>query len=303
MTPYGSLPIPPSGLNQHLRERMKQALRAFGAATASQRCNADYLIIGAKRGGSTSMARWLVEHPDVGTLFPSAENRKGTYFFDVNFGKGVGWYRSHFPTRAAQRIRGKLNGSLPLLGDATPYYLHHPHAADRAFRQEPNAKVIALLRNPIDRAYGHWAERTREGVETLDFGSAIRAEGERLEGEEQRILDDPSYVSFPHQHFSYIDQGRYHRGLKRWLVAYPSNQISVIRSEDLFANPAKIYRQTLLFLGLGEYEPAQFAAWNVKKKDPVEPADRRFLIDALADDVAQLETLLGRSMDWEGFNE
>ncbi len=159
-----------------------------------------------------------------------------------------------------------------------------------------------LLRNPIDRALGHWAERTRNGVETLSFHDALRAEAARLEGEELRMIDDPSHVSFAHQHWSYADQGRYARGLRRWFEAFPREQILVLRSEDLYADPASIYREVLDFLGLDPHEPADFAAWNMKPKDPMDDVDRAFLVDALRDDVAELEALLGRSMNWEGLS-
>lgn len=302
MTPYGSKWEPPTSPRKRAALLAQQGFRLAGSATASLRCDPDYLVIGTKRGGTTSMARWLLDHPDVRGLFPAAENRKGTYFFDVNYEMGHRWYRSHFPVRALHRTVGKRNGTVPLIGDATPYYLHHPHAPARARRHAPDAKIIALLRHPVDRALGHWAERTRNGVETLAFSDALRAESDRLAGEEQRMIDDPSYSSFAHQHWSYADQGRYARGLRRWFDAFPSEQILVLRSEDLYVDPSLIYRQTLDFLGLEGHEPAAFAAWNMKPKDPIEPADQALLEDALRDDVAELEVLLDRSMQWGGLS-
>jgi hypothetical protein len=273
----------------------------FGSATASLRADPDYLLIGTKRGGTTSLARWLLDHPDVRGLYPALEQRKGAYFFDVNHHRGHRWYRSHFPVRAVHEWRGRRRGRRQLIGDATPYYLHHPMAAERAGRQVPNAKIIVLLRHPVDRAVGHWAERRRNGVETLEFSDALRAEASRLAGEEQRILDDPTYVSFAHQHWSYVDQGRYRRGLQRWFDAYPPDQILVLRSEDLYADPGAVYRRTLNFLGLKPHEPTEFAAWNSKPKELVGDDDRAFIEAALAHDVAELEAMLGRSLDWQGF--
>lgn len=302
MTPYGSKWEPPSSLKKRGAALAQQGFRLFGSATASLRIDPDYLVIGTKRGGTTSMSRWLLEHPDVRGLYPAAENRKGTYFFDVNYELGHRWYRSHFPVGAVHRTLGRNEGTVPLIGDGTPYYLHHPHAPARARRHAPDTKVIALLRHPVDRAIGHWAERSRNGVETLPFSEALQAEAGRLEGEEQRMIDDPTYVSFAHQHWSYADQSRYARGLKRWFNAFPADQILVLRSEDLYADPARIYGQTLDFLGLDHYEPAAFAAWNMKPKDPIDEADQSFLETTLRDDVAELESMLGRSMQWEGLS-
>ncbi len=228
-----------------------------GSAPQRRRCEVrpDYLIIGTKRGGSTSLARWLVEHPDVAPLFPSREGRKGTYYFDVNYHRGSKWYLSHYPTKTSMALRERRAGRPQIIGEADPYHLYHPHAALRARTMVPDAKVIALLRHPVDRAYGHWGERTRNGVEWLAFPEAIEAEAARLEGEEQRMIDDPGYLSFAHQHYSYVDQGRYERGLERWMAQWPARQLLVLRSEDMYADPAAIYSSVLDFLGLASFEP------------------------------------------------
>lgn len=299
MTPYGAPYRKPTTPKAKVSAAARDGLRLFGQLTAPLRADPDYLVIGTKRGGTTSMAKWLLEHPDIAPLFPGRETRKGTYYFDVNYERGENWYKSHFPTKASLKARSAKQGRDVLVGEATPYYLHAPNAAERAFAAAPNAKVIALVRNPIDRAFSHWTERTRNNVETLSFLDALLAEPERLDGEEERMLADPSYVSFNHQHFSYIDQGRYARGLKRWLDAYPTDQVLVLRSEDMYADPGKIFAQTLDFLGLQSYEPKAFSAWNMKPKDPVAPEATKILSEALAGDIAELEELLGRKMEWQ----
>jgi hypothetical protein len=162
----------------------------------------------------------------------------------------------------------------------------------------PEAKIIALLRHPVDRAQGHWAERVRAGVETLDFAAAIEAEPGRLAGEEARMLADPGYVSFAHQHWSYVDQGRYARGLSRWFDAYPRHQILVVRSEDLYDDPATAYDQVLDFLGLGEHRPAELSGWNRSANARIEPDLRAHLQGLLAPDIEATETLLDRDLGW-----
>ncbi|MEZ5342598.1 MAG: sulfotransferase domain-containing protein [Acidimicrobiales bacterium] len=298
MTPYGAKYEPPAGLVASARVAALRGFRLVGRLTARRRVKPEYLIIGTKRGGTTSLARWLLEHPDVGSLWPSRETRKGTYYFDVNYGKGQAWYLSHFPTEFGHRLAEKRAGRHITIGEATPYYLHHPHAAVRARRLLPDVKVIALVRNPMERAYSHWVERTRNGVETLSFAEAVKAESDRLAGEEQHMLDDPSYVSFAHQHYSYVDQGRYARGLRRWLEAYPPEQVLILRSEDLYADPDKTYGQVLDFLDLRDHVPASFAAWNKKPKEPIDDSVMAELRELLKDDIAELESLLNRPMGW-----
>ena len=298
MTPYGARYVAPEGQAAIAKARALDAIRAYGSATASLRIDPDYLIIGAKRGGTTSLARYLLLHPDVRPLFPARETRKGTYFFDVNFGRGEAWYRSHFPTKFARSLQQRRSEHPLAVGEATPYYLHHPHAAIRARGLAPDAKVIALLRDPVERAYSHWVERTRNGVEHLSFAEAIEAESGRLEGEEERMIADPSYQSFAHQHFSYVDQGRYARGLRRWMEAFPETQLLVLRSEDFYGDPATVYGETLDFLGLRPFTPEQFRAWNMKPKDAIDPEVVARVRSMLHDDVIELEQLLGRPMNW-----
>lgn len=298
MTPYGARYEPPSGLGRRLRASTLDGIRTFGQLTAPLRMRPDYLIIGTKRGGTTSLARWLLEHPGVRSLYPARETRKGTYYFDVNYALGDRWYRSHFPTRGAHRLLERHRGGPLLVGEATPYYLHHPHAPIRARQVAPAAKVIALLRNPVDRAHGHWAERTRQRIETLAFTDAVAAEPSRLAGEEERMLADPSYVSFAHQHFSYVDQGRYARGLGRWLDAYGPDGVLVLRSEDLYDDPQGSFDEVLRFLDLGPFRPSELTGWNRTTNDPIEPDVRDWLRAELDPDIAEVEALLGRSMEW-----
>ncbi len=298
MTPYGSLYERPQGLVRTARAMSRNAIRSYGTLTARWRVTPDYLIIGTKRGGTTSLARWMLEHPDVRPLFPGRETRKGTYYFDVNYRRGERWYRSHFPTRFARGRAVRKAGRPVLVGEATPYYLHHPHAAIRARRFAPEAKVIVLLRDPAERAYSHWVERTRNRVEHLSFADAVAAEPARLAGAEQRMIDDPSYNSFAHQHFSYLDQGRYARGLRRWMSAFPAHQLLVLRSEDMYADPSAIYGQVLDFLGLPPHALGEFDAWNMKPKQAVEPELMAWIRSELAADVGEVEALLGRSMEW-----
>ncbi len=299
ITPYGAKHVDPKGPNEIARSLGLKGFRLFGSATSPLRCLPDYLIIGTKRGGTTSLARWLNQHDQIAPLYPAKETRKGMYFFDVNYDKGLAWYKSHFPTKFAHAMKTKKAGEKLLLGDATPYYLHHPHAPKRAARIVPDAKVIALLRNPIERAFSHWVERSRQDVETLSFEEAIEAEAVRLAGEEQKMLDEPGYTSYAHQHFSYIDQGRYARGLKRWFDAYSQDHLLVIKAEDLYESPEDTYGQVLNYLEIGHHEPKEFAAWNKKSKPEFSSKTRSIIADALADDIKEVETLLGKKMGWE----
>src|SRR3954454_13935294 len=99
-------------------------------ATAPWRVLPGVVIIGAQRGGTTSLHRYLVEHPDVHTA-----HHKELHYFDLHYGKSTFWYRAHFPTR---RAVGPTGVSI----DATPYMLFHPLASQRASAHLPEARFI-----------------------------------------------------------------------------------------------------------------------------------------------------------------
>jgi hypothetical protein len=226
-------------------ERVKDPLRQLRAryrlATGRLRGLPQLLILGAQRSGTTSLFHYLVQHPDVLPPFG-----KELHYFDAHYARGVTWYRGRFPFR--HRLR---NGTLTL--DATPYYLVHPLVPQRAAQLLPTVQLIALLRNPVDRALSHYQHEVRGGRESLSFAEAIAREPERLAGEEERLRADPGYYSWNHHRYSYALRGRYVEQLRRWLQYYPRSQLLVLQSEWLFRDPAQATAAVHRFLGLREH--------------------------------------------------
>jgi hypothetical protein len=279
------------------RESAKHALHAWGRATASARAHPDFLLIGAKRGGTTSLWRYLSEHPDVLPLFPRREHLKGMYYFDEEFGRGDRWYRSHFPTRV-RRDRPFEWGVPTVVGEATPYYLYHPLAPVRARAVVPDAHIFVVLRDPVERAYSHYKERCANDTEPLSFRAAIAAEDDRLAGEEERIRAIPGYVSFFHRHCSYLDQGRYAPMLERWFAAYGRDRVHVEISEEMYADPQATCNRVTDRLGIRRHRLRDTAAHNAEPAPELEPAVRAELVERLAPAVRATEELLGRDLPW-----
>src|SRR5580692_9445955 len=121
-----------------------------------------FLIVGAQRCGTTSMYRALSEHPEV----RKAVLHKGVHYFDMNYGRGLGWYRAHFPL-----ARG---GGVTF--ESSPYYLFHPLAAERIAADLPGVKLIVLVRDPVERAYSAYTHERARGFETESFEQAIERE-------------------------------------------------------------------------------------------------------------------------------
>ena len=108
----------------------------------------DFLVVGAKRGGTTSFLNYLQQHEGIVPLFPRVEKIKGLYFFDEHYGRGVPWYRSHFVTAGLRRRLEVRVGHRPATGEASPYYLFHPLAPARAANVVPDAHIVALAAQP-----------------------------------------------------------------------------------------------------------------------------------------------------------
>jgi hypothetical protein len=279
-------------------EAAKGALRAFGVATAGSRRGPELLVVGAKRGGTTSLWTYLDRHPGVLATFPRAEHIKGTYFFDEEWHRGERWYRSHFPTdRERARVASSL-GYAPIAFEASPYYLFHPHAPARAKATVPGALVVALLRDPVERAFSHYKER-RNHTEPLSFAEAIAAEPERTDGEEARMLADPTVVSPAHRHQTYVAQSRYAPMLERWLGAFGPDQVLITAAEDFYAAPQAFVDQITDRVGLPRHDLGHLEPFNAEPSADMDPVVRRELRAALRPDIEAVEQLLGRPMPWE----
>ena len=284
----------------------RSAFRAYGAATSALRPAPDFMIIGTKRGGTTSAYFSLLEHPQVLPLFPSARfvpkrrDGKGPHYFDTKYAKGDRWYLGHFPSRSARaRAASRLGGSV-VVGEASPYYLFHPLAAERTARLAPGTKLVLFLRDPVERTYSAWKEQARNGIEPLDFRAALAAEAARTGGEEERMIADPGYVSFAHEFQSYRGQSEYARPLARWLERFPRDQVLVIASEHYSRDAGSACNEVWSFLGLPERPGQEALRLNAAKATTPMPDDLRTELTAhFAPHNARLEHLLGQTFRWQ----
>ena len=276
---------------RQLRHRLslKRLLRQL---TASQRRMPDYVIVGAQKSGTTSLWCYLNEHPRVEPALV-----KEMHYFDNNFHRGEAWYRMHFPLRE-ERLGDDAERTLT--GESSPYYMFHPLAAKRLAASVPRVKLIFLLRNPVDRAFSHYQFKLRRRQEVLSFEEAIAAEEGRLQGEEERLVDEPGYFSTAHDWFSYLARGRYLEQLVRWESLFRSDQILILDSESLFRRPEETYLQVLEFLGLENWRPEQFGnRFPGKYRERMCDATRQRLVEYFAPYNRQLYQHLNREFSWD----
>lgn len=253
--------------------------------TASRHVLPDFLIIGGQRCGTTSLFEYLCRHPSV-----CRPVEKELQFFSYRFDRGVAWYRCHFPTEKAARGRKVF--------EATPYYLLHDQAPSRAASVVPEARLVALLRNPTERAWSHYQHNVLRGTEVLPFEEALRAESERLDPGGDGSSDA---ASSHHKRHSYVTRGRYAEQLDRWLAVYPRNQLLVLFSEDLYRDPGATYARVLEFLGLPGHSLAEYRAHTrrgVWDGPPLAAATRTHLEHSFAPHNARLASLLGTDLPW-----
>ena len=282
----------------------RTAIRLFGQATARWRPDPEFLVIGAKRGGSTSFFFDLLEHPQVAPLFPrpdhlpKATTTKGIHYFDQNYAHGERWYRAHLPSRFVRDRQAREAGGPVITGEASPYYLFHPSAPERAARLLPRVKLIAVLRDPVERTYSHWKERRRAGAEDLDFADALAAEDARLAGVTDELLARPDYYSYAHEQQSYARQSEYDVCLERWLAHYPREQLLVVSSEEYYADQQAVLDRALDFLGLPSAPVATGEVRNAAAGGGLDGPLRDRLAARFAPHNDRLAELVGERFDW-----
>ena len=184
-----------------------------------------FLVLGTQKGGTTSLQKLLEQHP--GVYLPPC---KEVQYFSLHADRPSSWYANHFKDARWRQKRG----------DITPFYLFHPDAPKRIHALLPRIKLIALLRDPAERALSQVFHARRLGFEPLDVSGALEAEPQRLAGG----------TAFSFQKHSYIARSRYLEQLDRYEALFPSKQILILKSEDLFNHTETVWKRIQQFLHL-----------------------------------------------------
>jgi hypothetical protein len=269
-------------LPEPARKVLRGVYRGYGQATARLRPLPDFLILGAQKAGTTALYAYLRWHPQV-----TGPSFKEVSFFDRHYACGERWYRAHMPMRRSR-----------IVGEASPSYLFHPLVPERVAHMLPNARLIALLRNPVDRAFSHYQHEVALGREPLSFEDALAAEDERMHGELERMLEDPRYFSHAWWNYTYAARGRYAEQLEGWFEALPREQVLVLLTDELASDTAGTYRRTLDFLGVDERGLESYPRIFERDYAGMDPATRARLAKEFAEPNRRLAELLGRELPW-----
>ena len=252
----------------------------------------DFVIIGARKAGTTFLYNLLSRHPHVEPVAAKELH----YFDNLIEEEDIEWYRRCFP-----KPRWK-DGQKTITGEATPY-LAHSLAAERMARVVPQARLIALLRNPVDRAYSdyqHVAKRGRH--QTQSFEEAIRR---RRRGRSTMKVGQSSGAGTAgfDERSKYLSRGIYADQLERWLRFFADEQLLVLKSEDLFGRTPDTFRVVREFLGLPAWEPPTWGEILEKRnkgayRQEMDPDTRRRLEEFFEPHNRRLYELLGIDFGW-----
>lgn len=269
-----------------LNHKLKQAWRL---ATSPLRMLPDFLIVGAKKCGTTALYSYLTQHPSIAPAL-----QKEIYYFNALHGRGTLWYRSHFPTVMASRRALRATGQALLTGEATPDYLFHARCARLIEQALPDAKLIVLLRNPVDRAYSFYNHNLRAGIETVSFDQAIDEEEARLAAESDTEGERPDDQSFEYQQRSYLRRGIYADQLESW----NTKEMLVLKTEDMYEQPEQTLRKAFGFLDLPYHAPEGFKKLNAAPYPDMDPSSRQRLVRYFEPHNRRLYESIGMDMGW-----
>lgn len=273
----------------HARKAGRRVARFWRVRVTSRlRPLPDFVVIGAQKSGSTSLHHYLAQHPET---LPS--RTKEVRFFDApeRYSQGEAWYRAQFPLRRAGRPQ--------LAFESTADYLFHPQVPERMHRLVADARLVAVLRNPTERAISGYLHERRRGREMLPIEAALCLEDARVgihlaNGE----FDHPAV-----RHFAYLRRGHYADQLERFFAFFPRDRVLVLRSEDMFADPHHVAQAVTGFLGISSMAADVPFPWlntrGTGREDAAVGASTRDRLDTYyAPHNRKLEALLGRPMGW-----
>jgi hypothetical protein len=263
--------------------RASRRLRGTGALPA-------FLVIGAQRGGTTTLFSSLRLHPQVG-----APTRKEVHHFDAEHMRSDRWYRSFFPSEHAMQHRGER-----LTGEATPSYLFHPLVPERVAETIPDVRSVVLLRDPVERARSQHALMSALGFETRSFDRAVDEEVSRLPEIEEALVSGRDLGRI--LRVSYLSRGDYAPQLERWYSLFGRDRVHVAVSEEFFADPVAVYRGVERFLQLAEWErlgPIRPRYVLPRPGEGKSGETERTLRAHFAPRIRRVEQLLGRELPWE----
>jgi hypothetical protein len=196
----------------------------------------DLVVVGAPKAGTTTLTHWLRVHPDV-----AVSRKKELEFFDRHYDRGLGWYLEQLPQDPGDRV----------VVEATPTYLSEPGVAERVAADVPQARFVAVLREPVARAWSNYWFFRQLGLERRSWRRAM-AQSSDAPGPEDRV--------------GYLWRGRYAEQLERWEALVGPERLHVALFDDLVADPQGEYDRICAFAGIASVPLADRESVNTTRQ-------------------------------------
>jgi len=202
-----------------------------------------FFVLGAAKCGTNTLHQYFDRMPDVCVPWP-----KESSFFSHHFDKGMDYYRRTY--------FGHWKGR-QCIGDMSVFNLYCPDAPLRIHQLAPDARLIVMVRNPIERAHADWHFQSQRNRETRSFEQAIEQEMSQRD----QVWD----VSGEDKKRRYLDSGHYHEQVERYLQLFSRQQLKIILIDDLIARPGEVVSDVVSFLNLDPARNRFEAAIHVNK--------------------------------------
>jgi len=265
--------------------------RHIFAITGFIRVIPDFLVIGAKRCGTTSLYQHLPEHPCISK---SPHDNMG--FFNDNFHLGVNWYKSFFPTTfTRKKIKSKFGDFLAF--DVTTKYMEEESTANNVYQTKPNMKIIIILRNPVDRAYSQYHLSVRQTAERRSFEDVVEENMNRLNKESHEHYEIKP--KFSAKEDNYLKKGLYALQLRYWLKIFPRENILIVSTEEFESNQQIIYNKIFEFLNISKFEVKNTKKMQKGNYPPIKSETRNLLLDYFRQHNHELFELINMKFDWD----
>ena len=255
----------------------------------------DFLHIGMAKAASTWLYRVYLEHPDI---FAPPESDNPNFFLN-HYHLGLGWYeRQYFSTYAGEKVSGEFSNS----------YLVSEVALQRLARHFPDVRLTCILRNPVERAYLHWAHAYYKGSRRLnvatDSGNPVEIvdQGKRPLQPFQIPLESVQHPNGWVYCRMFLEPGLYAFHLERVRRYFPREQLHIALYDDLKGDPEALLADILEFIGADATFRPDCLYTDVNPEapeaNPSEMSDelREHIRGFYREDMARLQDMLGRDL-------
>ena len=263
----------------------KALSKSWRLATNRVRHMPTTVIVGAQRAGTTQLFAHMVRHP---RCYGAAE--LGVDFFSAHSERSRSWYRAQFPWR--RRVSWRQGHVL----EASSSYLATPSALRKMRAVIPNARMVAILRDPVSRAFSHYQHEKARGVESRSFAEAVEAEIRRNAFPAQwgvALRDGVPPMS------GYVARGYYALQLELLNKVYRRNRLLVLDSESLFTDTAAACNRVFDYMGLEDFDVAPVDVYGRGfHRQVIDPRVASRLREHYRPYDEMLQEWLGQSFGW-----